>query len=211
VKDGRYFVAPVPVDLDYFRRKKGPRHNKVKAKNRICRLVTVARLEKQKNIPLLLRAFYELRATGYELVVVGEGRERDRIEAEIKKLGLQDKVHLLGQKTREEVRRILWRADVFVLSSDYEGWGLAAVEALAAGVPVVMTDTGCAGEVIINNTTGRVVPKGDAEALTRAIREVRENPEEARKMVLAGQKLLEGQYKRGKLVRQFVAGFKHTL
>ena len=66
-------------------------------------------------------------------------------------------------------------ADLFLLTSNYEGWGLAVVEAMAAGCPVVMTDVGCAGELVAPGQTGLVAPVGEKNGLSLAINEMAAN------------------------------------
>ncbi len=68
-------------------------------------------------------------------------------------------------------------SDIYVQPSLYEGWCLTAVEAMSSGLPVVMTDVGCAGEVVRNEETGIVVPTGNEEALTLALNRLIEDSE----------------------------------
>ena len=66
--------------------------------------------------------------------------------------------------------------DCFVLTSDYEGWGMVIIEAATAGLPIIMTDVGCAGELIVDGESGLVVPPQDVPALTTAMRQVLTDP-----------------------------------
>ena len=176
VKDKRYFVAPVETDPDYFWSKA---HTKPTGQ-----IVTISRLVKQKNLPLLFAVAKQFPKNHF--VVVGEGEERSRLE-KIKPVN----VSLVGQKSREQVKKILAESDVFVLTSNYEGWGLAVIEALTAGLPVIMTDTGCAGEVVIDGKTGFVAPVGDEKALVTKMRFVLEHRELAADLALAGRQLVQ--------------------
>ncbi|MCL4390422.1 MAG: glycosyltransferase family 4 protein [Patescibacteria group bacterium] len=74
-----------------------------------------------------------------------------------------------GGKSSAELKRLYEHAGVFILSSNHEGWGLVVLEALARGCPVVMTDTGCAREIVIDGRTGYVAPVGNARALAQKI------------------------------------------
>lgn len=190
------FVAPVPVDLEFFR---GQPHLK-----RYNQIVTVARLSKQKNLPLffaLARSF-----PGLEFVVVGDGEERKNLEK------IQPKnVLLAGQKSRSEVRKILSKSDLFVLTSNYEGWGISVLEALAAGLSVVMTDTGCAGEVVIDGVTGKVIQQGDLQSLVSAVTQLVEDRTLGERYVVAGQKLIKTNFSREKITRDFINGLKATV
>lgn len=131
----------------------------------------VGRFVAQKNLPLLLEAFAEVRREdpAARLVMAGGGP----LEADLRRLsedlGVAASVEWIPFS--EDVTRIYERIGTLVLSSDYEGWARVVVEALACGIPVVMTDVGCAGEVLRDGHEGRVVPIGDRPALVRALRE----------------------------------------
>jgi glycosyltransferase involved in cell wall biosynthesis len=81
----------------------------------------------------------------------------------------------LGEKNRAELDLIYRQADVFVLTSDYEGWGMAAIEAAGCGLPIIMTDVGCAGEVFIDQKSAVIIPAGDKKFLIKAMREMMED------------------------------------
>lgn len=107
-------------------------------------IVCVSRLIAVKRIGLLLDAFARLRRTNAvaRLVVVGDGPERQALEAQASVLGMTETVQFVGHT---DPAPWLGRASLFVLPSAHEGWGVAAVEAAMARVPVLMTETGCAG------------------------------------------------------------------
>jgi glycosyltransferase involved in cell wall biosynthesis len=112
--------------------------------------------------PFMLRRLPQLR-----LLLIGEGRLRPRIEAQIASLNLGQSVTLLGH--RPDVPRILRALDAFVLSSKEEGFGGAALEAMACGLPVVSTDAGGMSETVVHEKTGLLVPVGDSQALADAV------------------------------------------
>lgn len=132
-------------------------------------LVAVGRLDPQKNLPLLFRAIARVvQEQPVMLYVLGEGRERPHLEALIQSLGLQAYIHLLG--FQHNPYAYLKQADLFVLSSDYEGMANVLVEALAVGAPVVATDCPYGPrEVLADGRYGRLVPPGDEIALAQAI------------------------------------------
>jgi L-malate glycosyltransferase len=144
--------------------------------------VVVARLEPVKNHRLLLAAFAEAarRVERARLLVVGEGAERDAIRAEIHRLGLGDRVRMLG--VRRDVARILAASDVFVLASDREGLPIAALEAMAAARPVVVTSVGDLPAVVSDGVNGRLVPPGDGAALAAAMTQLLGDSELAAEM-----------------------------
>jgi glycosyltransferase involved in cell wall biosynthesis len=112
-------------------------------------LITVMRLNRRKRPLTLLRAFAEIRKRIPErtfwLRIVGDGPERPKLERLVRKLRLEDNVYFLGYRTREEIRDLFADADVFVMPSKAESFGLAVLEARTAGLPVVaMAETGVA-------------------------------------------------------------------
>ena len=130
------------------------------------RVVCVARLVPVKRHDVLLQAFAQVRTqqANSQLVLVGDGPERKRLEALVEEYGLVGAVQFTGAT---DPRPWLASADVFALVSAHEGWGIAAVEAAMTGVPVVMTDTGCArwleheiGALVIRSGTVSAIADG---------------------------------------------------
>lgn len=102
------------------------------------------------------------------LVLVGDGPEREQVDALCKKLKIKDKVLFLGNSN--EVNRVLCYTDLFLLPSETESFGLAALEAMAAKTPIISTNTGGLTEVNLNNYTGFLSNVGDVEEMaTNAI------------------------------------------
>lgn len=132
------------------------------------RFLAVARLNRQKNLPLLLEAFARLARPGDHLTIAGEGPERGRVERRIGELGLAGRVTLLGHVP--DVRPLLDAAHALVLSSDYEGVPAAVIEALAAARPVAATDC-CASMrwLLQDEAFGALAPVGDAGAFAEAM------------------------------------------
>ena len=136
-------------------------------------LITVMRLNKKKRCAALLRAMAKLRKRVPErtfwLRVVGDGPERPRLERLARKLGLKDHVYFLGYRPRDQIRDLLADADVFVLPAKLESFGLAALEARAAGLPVVaMAATGVAD--FIHDEREGLLATSDAHLLEQLVR-----------------------------------------
>lgn len=132
--------------------------------------VSIGRLEPQKNYSLLLEAFADGPARtdpNTKLIIVGEGYLRQNLEEQTRSLGLSARVHFLGLRT--DIPNILAAADIFVLSSDYEGNPLVVMEAMAAGKPVIATAVGGVPELVEPEKTGILVQSGDARALANAM------------------------------------------
>nr|WP_231126455.1 glycosyltransferase [Motilibacter aurantiacus] len=133
---------------------------------------SLGRLDGQKAYDVLLRA--AARVEGIEVEVVGEGNERERLEALAAELGLTGRVRLPGWSERS--REALARFDVFCLPSRAEGFPLSIVEAMLAGLPVVATSVGGVPEAVLDGRTGLVVPRDDVDALAAALVRVRDDP-----------------------------------
>ncbi len=132
--------------------------------------VCVAGLRPVKNHSLLLEAFAQGPAAANphtRLLLVGEGELRSELEEEVRALGLAGKVSLLG--LRVDIPEVLSAADVFVLSSDWEGNPLSVMEAMAAGRPVISTAVGGVPELVEEGKSSLLVPRGNVSALARAM------------------------------------------
>lgn len=133
------------------------------------RLMTVGHLIERKGIDVLLEALAAVRTrTPATLDIVGEGDLRGRLLARAQALGVGDAVRFLGEHSRRDVRDLLRRSHVYVCSSLTESFGVAVIEALAVGLPAVVTR--CGGpEWFVDDTRGAVVAPGDADALAAGI------------------------------------------
>lgn len=127
---------------------------------------SVAALRAQREVPPL------------ELLVAGDGRERDRVDAYARKLGLEDRIRFLGWVKGDAKLALFESSNIFVLPSHTEGLPNAMIEAMAAGLPVVVTPVGSIPDVIDDQRNGIIVPVGDAEALARALRALLLDPNE---------------------------------
>jgi len=148
---------------------------KVDNENNKFVFLTVGRLVPVKNVGLQIRAMAEAakKYPNVELWIVGDGPGKSNLKSKISKLKLENNVKLLGWQN--DTDKFYSQADVFLLTSDYEGWGMVAVEAANYGLPIIMTDVGCAGELIENEKSGLVVPVNNQikleEAMIRIIKD----------------------------------------
>ncbi|WP_306120532.1 MULTISPECIES: glycosyltransferase [unclassified Roseitalea] len=133
------------------------------------RLIAVGTLKRQKGYDVLLHALAELRRHhDARLLILGEGSLRNDLEALARDLGVANSLWMPG--FRPNPVTFLQQAHVFVLSSNWEGFGNVIVEALAAGVPVVSTDCPSGpAEILSDGDYGRLVPVGDPGAIARAV------------------------------------------
>lgn len=132
-------------------------------------VLSAGRLVRTKDYPTLLKAFRLLvRRKRCRLLVLGEGRQRPRLESLVRRLGLSDCVDLAGFVPNPFP--YMARADLFVLSSRFEGFGNVLAEALAVGTPCVATDCRSGPrEILDDGRYGKLVPVGDARALSDAM------------------------------------------
>jgi glycosyltransferase involved in cell wall biosynthesis len=158
-------VIPNGVDTSFYRPAPGT-HDGTPP-----RLAYVGRVKRYKRIDLLLRAAARLRTVwpGLEVEIVGRGDHRAALERLAGRLGIASAVRFTGYVSEEEKRERLRRADVLVYPSPKEGWGIAAMEAAACGVPVVASDSPGLRDAVRHEETGLLVPHGDLEALTAAL------------------------------------------
>jgi glycosyltransferase involved in cell wall biosynthesis len=135
------------------------------------RLVSVGRITGQKGYPLLVEAAARLAAEGvvFELVLVGDGELRAELDAQVQRLGLTERVKLIGLADGERVRAELRAARAFVLPSFAEGLPVVVMEALALGRPVITTYVAGIPE-LVSSECGWLVPAGEVEPLVEAMR-----------------------------------------
>ena len=141
-------------------------------------MVTFCRLERQKNLPMLVRAFarFHEACPDYELEIYGNGKERAALVSLIDDLGLSGIAKIC--EGRPDVHDVVRDAAMFALSSDYEGLSNSMLEAMAIGLPVICTDCPCGGArmVIEDGENGLLVPVGDEEALVDAMVRMASSP-----------------------------------
>ena len=129
---------------------------------------------------------------GIEYAIVGEGACEAELRRQADRLGLAPRVHFLGRLTHDDVLRMMARADLFVLPSAPEGFGLVYAEAMGQGTPVVA----CRGEgpqdFVTDGVSGYLVPPRDARALANAMARAFDDPDERRRMGEAGSAAVAG-------------------
>jgi glycosyltransferase involved in cell wall biosynthesis len=176
IPDDRLFVLKNPVVTARLREGSVEPVNHPWLRERSVPLVMGAgRFVEQKDFRTLIRAFRLLRdKRDARLVILGEGPERQRLEALVHQLGLQDDVLLPGFV--DNVHEWIAGASVFALSSRWEGSPNVLVEALALGVPVVSTDcSGGSREILAHGSFGTLVPVADPEAMASGLRQLLEH------------------------------------
>ena len=153
------------VDVQRFNRKPIDAFKKVIAPHGERILLHASNFRKVKRIEDVVRIFANVQEQiPSKLLFVGDGPERPEIESICRELNLMDQVRFVGRQ--EQMEDILAIADLFLLTSEYESFGLAALEAMAAGVPVVSTNAGGLPEINVPGITGYLSQVGDVKDMT---------------------------------------------
>ena len=161
-----------------------------------------------KGLPVLLRAFKNLHAadTSRRLVLIARPKPGGDTEALISRLGLHDAIHFVGDASHEDINRLYAESAVAVVPSLYEGFGLPAVEAMAAGIPLVSSDGGALCEVVADG--GLLVPAGDSAALEAALARVLSDQSLAASLSLRGRQRVEEHYCWSVCAKQMLAQYR---
>jgi GalNAc-alpha-(1->4)-GalNAc-alpha-(1->3)-diNAcBac-PP-undecaprenol alpha-1,4-N-acetyl-D-galactosaminyltransferase len=140
-------------------------------------IISVGNLRKEKRQDHQLHIASELKHRGlkFQLKIVGDGPLSSRLKNQIEKDGLQDVVLLMGQS--QQIPQLLASSDLFLFTSKHEGFGIAIVEAMAAGLPCVLYDLPVLKEIDPNREAFRVIPNGKVDLAVDAIIELAENPD----------------------------------
>jgi len=187
---------------------------------------SVGRLAPEKNYSLLVKAFARLVnvenangdtcglystdnhepktnniATRAYLLLVGDGSARGTLEAELDRLNLRKYCHITGMVS--DVRPWLGMMDVFCLSSDTEGLSISLLEACACGLPSVVTDVGGNREVVVDEETGILVPKGDEQALSIALERLVDNTTLRKQMGVKARERVEDHYSLSTMIKEY--------
>jgi glycosyltransferase involved in cell wall biosynthesis len=185
------YVVPFGVDLTRFRPRPHP-----KSPGEPTVIGTARSLEKLYGIEYLLRAFGSLfhQNGDLRLLIVGDGTQRPVLESLASELKIAGSTRFAGRVPHEQVIRYLHEMDIFVVPSLQESFGVAAVEAAAAGLPVVASSVGGLPEVVVDGETGFLVPPADIEALRRRLSQLITDPALRQRMGQAGRAFVKAHY-----------------
>jgi L-malate glycosyltransferase len=164
-------VIPNFIDLERFKKQRKDHFKLAICPNGEKLMVHTSNFRKVKRVEDVVKVFYEVRnLIPVKLLLVGDGPERDKMERLSRELGISDDVRFLGKL--EAVEEVLSVADLFVMPSEKESFGLAALEAMACEVPVLSSDAGGIPELNINGSTGYVCAIGDIKEMTARALEI---------------------------------------
>jgi glycosyltransferase involved in cell wall biosynthesis len=184
-------IIPNGIDLERFDNlDKEKSREKLGLKKSEFVIMTIARLEKVKGIQYLIKAMKDNQLSpqsrsapagqaviSYQLLIIGEGSQRQELEDLVKRLNLEKKVRFLGEVPNKKIPQYLAAADCFVLPSLKEGFGIVLLEAMAANVPVVAANVGGIPDIIEDGKTGILVEPKNPDGLAEAIMKIYSQPE----------------------------------
>lgn len=154
------------------------------SENKTCELIMVARFDTPKDQMLLLKALTQLKDYNWRLKFVGNGPSLESCQHFCSMNGLEDRVFFLGE--RNDVEWQLANADIFVLTSRWEGFPISILEAMRAGLPVIASDVGGVSEAVIDKVTGFTVSYSNELALVDRLKKLICNPNTRQSLGQAG-------------------------
>jgi L-malate glycosyltransferase len=173
-------------------------------------LLHVSNFRPVKRVLDVVRIFERVnREVDSVLLMVGDGPERSSAQALARRLGLSDRLRFLG--TRQDIEDVAALADVFLLPSELESFGLSALEAMAAGVPVIGSDAGGLPEVVRHAESGYLLPVGDVEGMAARTIEVLRDDERRREMGEAARHRVASLFDAERVVAQYEAVYERVM
>lgn len=185
---------PNGVDIAQFH----PAREAHQGEKHLVRLVFAGRFQEQKNLPSLIKALHRVAEDTampeWEMLLFGDGPDRQLIESMIDKYTMHNRILLKGWVNRDELAEHLRNADVFILPSKVEGMPIAALQAMASGLPLIGSDVVGINEVVIDGRCGVLVPSGNVETLKDAICDLIRSPAKREAMSIEARKHVEEHY-----------------
>jgi glycosyltransferase involved in cell wall biosynthesis len=196
-------VIPLGMDLAAFRdcaARRGELRDELGIGPREALVGTVGRLVPIKNHRLFLESARSMVDSGNPVrcIIVGDGGLCDSLKEYASRLGIAERVRFLGWK--KDMAPVYAALDLFALTSDNEGTPVAVIEAMAAGVPVAATAVGGVPDVVRDGETGRLVPPGDARAMSRAWAAALSEKAESKRMADRARREVERQFGRERMI-----------
>ncbi|MBP7005720.1 glycosyltransferase [Patescibacteria group bacterium] len=186
----KILVSPIFLDGRRFAERATAMGERMRAPSDPFVFVTVSRLVPVKNIAMQIHALAKIKqAFDVKLVIVGDGPCRQELEALARERDVKKNVVFTGAVS--DPTPFFHEADAFLLTSFSEGYGMAPIEAACFGLPIIMTDVGCANEVIVDEINGFVIPVHDERALVAAMKRLIQEPETQERMHQENKKLFE--------------------
>ena len=210
VPEERVEVIPNFIDTAVYRPGLVPSHRATLAPDGEKIVMHISNFRAVKRAEDVVSVFAKLTAKQpSRLVLVGDGPERPRVLMRAEELGVRDRVMFLGKHT--SVHEVLSCADLFLLPSASESFGLVALEAMACGAPVVASNVGGLPEVIEHGTSGYMFDVGDIDAMAEAGLRIMGDDEHWRSLSEAGRALAEERFSSERVVPQYERYYEQVL
>lgn len=210
IKENKIDVIYNPIELKEIRKLSNEEVKDVDKKGYEKLLIAVGRLVEQKNFTTLIKAFKRIsQQINSRLIILGKGPKEEVLKQLTKDLGLENKISFLGFKNNPyKYMRI---ADVFILSSKWEGFGHVIVEAMVTGTPVISTDCRSGpGEIIKDNYYGRLVPVSNDKKLAETTIELLRDSNEQQKLIKRGYKRIKD-FDVKRIVQNYETAFEEVM
>jgi len=215
IRNRKHFTIYNAVDVSRFTKEvNSTDHHQLKKSLGLdgCSVIgIVGRLRKEKGHTILLDAMAKVikEVPEAKLVVIGDGPDRNQLKRRSENLGITGNIIWLGAKEPTETLQFYGIMDVVVVPSLFEGFGLTAAEAMAAGRPVVGSDVDGLREVIHQGRTGYLVPVGDSNAMAECLVELLSNPSKAQAMGEAGRRRIEQNFSMERFPESILAAYQN--
>jgi glycosyltransferase involved in cell wall biosynthesis len=167
-------------------------------------LLTVGRLVSQKGIDVLFHGLAAVKDLPWNLYVVGDGKDKAKLEELSEKLGLARRIDLVGWKRRDELIEYYRLANLYVHTSFDEGMSNAVLEAMASGLPLLATGISGNLDVVVNGQTGMLIPPGDPNAISAALRVMLPEADLRQRYGTAGRERVAKDYTWGKTASEYL-------
>jgi len=171
----------------------------------------VGRLTEQKNYPMLIRVAQKTKQMNLPLhfVIAGTGDLLNSLIEMSRRLGVDDRVHFIG--VRNDIPQILAASDIFLFTTNFEGFPNALLEAMATGLPVITTNFSGVDELVQNGITGRIVSRDDANAACDCLKSYIDKPATAKTVGFAGQSFVKERFAMQTMVEKIYTFYKSVL
>ena len=177
-------------------------------------LFAIGRVVPQKGFDVLIDAYARLSARmadAPDLLIAGDGAERENLQKRVGELGLTDRVHLIGFADRPTAVSLFRGCEMFILPSRHEPQGIVNLEAMACAKPVIASRVGGVPEIVLDGVTGLLVPGEDAPALAQALESLLADPDKARALGAAGRARVVAEFTWPRIADQYFQIYEDTL
>lgn len=191
-------VIPNGVETDIFQPITEEKKKKVRQKYNLPKesfiVSTVSRLEYKNGVHDLIDAFAKTEDTSLFLAIIGDGKDRARLEERVENLGIDNQVSFMGEIDHEEVGELVAVSDIFARTPLSEGFGIVFLEAMAAGVPVIATSTGGIVDFTKDKETGLLCEPGDVSCISKSILDLKNDNSLRDRLIQNGKKMVHEEY-----------------